>query len=136
MIELTQKILKKVPIKNWKSFLKKKYDADCDGFDFFIGEDADNGFLEIDTFCTKTNQTHCDVTEEEFLLIQNGTFCAVYDRNRKETIENALLEAVWISRWSQNGQGLSAALSESEAHHIVSNIFEELNKIGYEIKKK
>lgn len=132
MIELTQKILKKVPIKNWKSFLKKKYDADCDGFDFFIGEDADNGFLEIDTFCTKTNQTHCDVTEEEFLLIQNGTFCAVYDRNIKETIENALLEAVNISRWSQGGQ----VLSEGESHHIVDNIFEELKKIGYEIKKK
>jgi len=57
-------------------------------------------------------------------------------KDEKETIETALLEAVWISRWSQNGQGLSAALSESEASHIVNNIFEELDKIGYEIKKK
>jgi hypothetical protein len=56
--------------------------------------------------------------------------------NEKDIIETALLEAVWISRWSQSGQGLSAVLNEGEAHHIVDNIFVELEKIGYEIKKK
>lgn len=54
----------------------------------------------------------------------------------KIKIETALLEAVWISRWTQSGQGLSAVLTEGEANHIVNNIFEELDKIGYEIKKK
>lgn len=54
----------------------------------------------------------------------------------KTEIETALLEAVWISRWTQSGQGLSAVLTEGEASHIVDNIFEELDKIGYEIKKK
>lgn len=56
-------------------------------------------------------------------------------KDEREVIETALLEAVWISRWAQNG-GLSAVLSDGEAHHIVDNIFEELEKIGYEIKKK
>ena len=56
--------------------------------------------------------------------------------NEKEIIETALLEAVWISRWTRSGQGLSAVLSEGEASHIVDNIFEELEKIGYEIRKK
>ena len=56
--------------------------------------------------------------------------------NERDVIETALLEAVWISRWTQSGQGLVAALSDGEAHHIVDNIFEELDKIGYEIKKK
>jgi hypothetical protein len=56
--------------------------------------------------------------------------------DEREVIETALLEAVWISRWTQSSQGLYAVLSEGEAHHIIDNIFEELNKIGYEIRKK
>jgi len=55
--------------------------------------------------------------------------------NEREIIETALLEAVWISRWAKSG-GLAAVLSDGEVHHIVDNIFEELEKIGYEIKKK
>jgi hypothetical protein len=101
-----------------------------------IGDAAENGFLEFKTFCVGSNQTFCDVTEEEFILIQNDTYSNMYDKNKKITIQTALLEAVWISRWTQSGQGLSAVLTESEAQHIVDNIFDELEKIGYEIKKK
>jgi hypothetical protein len=53
----------------------------------------------------------------------------------KQKIENALLEAVWVSRW--NGpDALVAVLDPGEAIQIVADIFKELDKIGYEIRKK
>ena len=54
----------------------------------------------------------------------------------KTKIETALLEAIWISRWTENKQALISVLTEEEAMQIVSNILTELNNIGYEIKKK
>jgi hypothetical protein len=54
----------------------------------------------------------------------------------KEIIENALLEAIWISRWTQNNQALYAVLTSEEAFQIVKNIHDELDKIGYKITKK
>jgi len=132
MSQLTQETLDKIPEKNWINFIKNKYDADCIKISYFmIGDDADNGFLELETFCTGLNQIFCDVTEEEFLLIQNDTYI-----NEKEKIETALLESTWISRWTENKQALYAVLETEEAWKIVNNIFKELDKIGYEIKRK
>lgn len=54
----------------------------------------------------------------------------------KTKIETALLEAIWISRWTENKQALISVLTEEEAMQMVSNILTELNNIGYEIKKK
>jgi hypothetical protein len=51
-------------------------------------------------------------------------------------IENALLEAIYISRWTENGQGLYAVLEADEAFQIINDIYIELNKIGYKICKK
>ena len=137
MEQLTEAALIKIPEQNWINFIKKKYDSDCvEISDFMIGDDADNDFLELNIYCNNGLSYYCDVTEEEFLLIQNDTYIKVCDQNKKDTIQTALLEAVWISRWSQNNQGLAAVLTESEAQHIVDNIFDELEKIGYEIKKK
>lgn len=47
----------------------------------------------------------------------------------------ALLEAIWISRWNKNKTALSAVLEPEEAEKIVDDIFIELKKIGYEIRK-
>jgi len=60
----------------------------------------------------------------------------IYSENERENIELALLEAIWISRWTTNGQALVAVLEVEEAQQIVKDIFFELDKIGYEIKKK
>jgi len=60
----------------------------------------------------------------------------VYSENEQENIELALLEAVYISRWTPNGQAIYAVLTPEEAQQVVKDIFIELDKIGYEIKKK
>lgn len=54
----------------------------------------------------------------------------------KDEVENLLLEATWITRWTKNKQALYAVIEPEEALQIVKNIFEELDKAGYEIKKK
>lgn len=51
-------------------------------------------------------------------------------------VEDALLEAVWVSRWTENKQALYAVLQPEEAMQAVKDIFIELDKIGYEIRKK
>lgn len=54
----------------------------------------------------------------------------------KEKIKNALLDAVWTMRWTENKQALYAVLEPEEALKIVDDIFIELDNIGYEIRKK
>ena len=53
----------------------------------------------------------------------------------REEIENILLEAVWVSRWISK-DALAAVLTPEEAIKAVIDIFEELDKAGYEIRKK
>ena len=60
----------------------------------------------------------------------------VHSNTEQENIELALLEAVWVTRWTKNKQALIAVLEPEEAEQIVKDIFIELDKIGYEIKKK
>lgn len=55
---------------------------------------------------------------------------------RPSKVENALLEAVWLMRWNKDKTAMSAIMEPEEAMQIVDDIFKELNKIGYEIKKK
>lgn len=52
-----------------------------------------------------------------------------------EKIENALTEAIYISRWTANKEALIAVLTPDETEQVVKNIFIELNRIGFEIKK-
>jgi len=58
------------------------------------------------------------------------------EQEEQEKIECALLDAVWITRWTDNKQALFAILEPEEAELSVKNIFSELNNIGYEIKMK
>lgn len=60
----------------------------------------------------------------------------VHSDNEQENIELALMEALWITRWTPNGEALYAVLEPEEAQKMVKDIFVELDKIGYEIKKK
>lgn len=53
-----------------------------------------------------------------------------------EDVENSLLDAVWTMRWTENKESMYAVLEPEEAMRIVENIVKELDKIGYEIKKK
>jgi len=53
-----------------------------------------------------------------------------------ELIEFALYEAIYISRYTENKEGVYAVLQVEEAEQMVKDIFEELNKIGYEIVRK
>lgn len=138
MTKLTIDILEKIPEENWINFIKSKYNHDCDGVSYFlIGEESDNGFLTFKTFCDELNQTFCDVTEDEFLLIQSNSYPSnKYVDEEKDLIRDTLLEAVWIMRWSENKEALYAVLEPEEAMKIVDDIFIELDKIGYQIKKK
>lgn len=60
----------------------------------------------------------------------------IHSENEQENIELALLEAIWVMRWSKNKESLYAVLEVEEAQKIVKDIFVELDKIGYEIRKK
>jgi hypothetical protein len=53
----------------------------------------------------------------------------------KEKIEGILLEAVWVTRWI-NKDSLAAVLEPEEAIKVVEDIFNELDKEGFEIRKK
>lgn len=53
----------------------------------------------------------------------------------KEKIENALMEAIYISRWTENEEALIAVLTPEETELVLKNIVFELKRIGYEIKK-
>lgn len=57
-------------------------------------------------------------------------------QEEKDKIEDSLYEAIYISRWTESEEGLYAVLTVEESEKIVSDIFIELDKIGYEIKKK
>ena len=56
-------------------------------------------------------------------------------KKNTDDVETALIEAIYISRWSENGESLQAVLTPDETEQIVKNIFIELENIGYEIKK-
>lgn len=60
----------------------------------------------------------------------------VHSDNEFENIELALMEAVYISRWTVSKAALYAVLTPEETQQIVKDIFIELDKIGYEIRKK
>lgn len=55
---------------------------------------------------------------------------------KSDKVVVALLNAVWVSRWNKNKTALTAVLTTEEAELIVDDIFLELEKIGYEIRRK
>jgi hypothetical protein len=73
-----------------------------------------------------------DVGTEEFKKFQE----IIKMKVETKKIETALLEAIYISRWTENQEALISLLTPEEAMKIVANIFEELDNIGYEIRKK
>lgn len=54
----------------------------------------------------------------------------------QEIIETALMEAIYISRWNEDKTALCAVLTTEETEQMLSDIFSELDYIGYEIRKK
>jgi len=54
----------------------------------------------------------------------------------KEKIEDALYEAVSVSRWTENEEALYVVLKPEEIEQAVKDIFENLDKAGYEISRK
>jgi hypothetical protein len=58
------------------------------------------------------------------------------DEEIREEIEDALLNAIWIMRWTENNEAMYAPLEPMEADQIVKDIFIELDKAGYQITKK
>lgn len=55
------------------------------------------------------------------------------DQNK---IKETLLESVYISRWTKNKEALVAVLTPEESMQIVEDILEDLDKNGFEIRKK
>ena len=54
----------------------------------------------------------------------------------KEKIEDALYEAVSVSRWTENEEALYVVLKPEEIEQSVKDIFTNLDKAGYEISRK
>ncbi|MCK9293272.1 hypothetical protein M0P25_04315 [archaeon] len=53
-----------------------------------------------------------------------------------DELKEALLEAIWISRWNNDFTALSAVLTTEEALKMCDDIVSELDKAGYKIIKK
>jgi len=56
--------------------------------------------------------------------------------NKPDEVEEALLEAIWVMRWNKEKTSMHSVLTPEEAQQMVADIFEELDKAGYEIKPK
>lgn len=56
--------------------------------------------------------------------------------NKPDEVVDALLEAVWVMRWNEAKTSMRSVLTPEEAQKMVDDIFEELDKAGYEIKPK
>lgn len=55
----------------------------------------------------------------------------------KDEIQDALLKAIWIMRWTdEDKQSMYAVLKVDEAMEMVEEIHKELDKAGYKIVKK
>lgn len=70
-----------VPIEKWERLFKESYgvvllDDHIRERDFSIGKDAENGFLEINCFCEKLNQTQAVIGEKEFrkYILEEGSY--------------------------------------------------------------
>jgi predicted metal-dependent RNase len=57
-------------------------------------------------------------------------------KQEKNNIRVALLKAIFITRWNEEYKMSINVLEPNEVEDILENIFIELDKIGYEIKKK
>ena len=62
--------------------------------------------------------------------------CELLVDNHEEDIANALLDAVWTMRWTENKKAMFSVLSVKEANVICLDVFKELDKAGYKIVKK
>ena len=54
----------------------------------------------------------------------------------KEKIKSLLHKAVNVERWAPKTNNTYTFLDEEEVNEMVENILKELNKEGYEIKRK
>lgn len=71
-LPLTKTKLNKIPLKYWKRLFKENYNIELhDISSFDINNNADNGFLTIDCYCDRLNQTSADISEEHFLLMKD-----------------------------------------------------------------
>ncbi len=88
----TQDEVNSIPNKNWIAWLKAEYNIDCGepGFIEVITDKEEMNeehqkydyILNFKTFCTKLNQTYCDVTPEQYEKIKSGYYNKK-NKNRK-----------------------------------------------------
>lgn len=86
-------------------------------------------------FGVKFSELYPKFKESGFILNEEDDV-EVYSEDEKENIQLALLDAIWTMRWTDNKEAMYAVLTTEEAFQIVKDIYIELDKIGYEIKKK
>lgn len=54
----------------------------------------------------------------------------------EEKIKDALMEAIWITRWNKDKTALKAVLKVKEANKMCKNILKQLDKAGFVILRK
>ena len=66
---MTKKELEKIPFQKWKNLFRRCYNIELLSIShFLIGEEAENGFLELKCFCERLNQTFADISEEDYKI--------------------------------------------------------------------
>jgi len=55
---------------------------------------------------------------------------------QKEKIEDALLEAVFVTRWDESKSVCQPVLTNEETGRVIDDIIDELNKAGFTIIEK
>lgn len=123
--------LKLIPDFVWKRFIKDKYEVECLDIDtnwFGIGEEADNGFLELDCFCETLNQTSIDISEKDYLSLKEYFTKERLIRPRKK--EYTILDMEWaFSQGVHEGKSREYyknnenQFSQSDLQYYLNNYF-------------
>lgn len=93
----TEKELESIPGENWVAWLKAEYNHKCgEPYGFYVTtnkeemdeEHLDNEYvIHFKTFCSKLNQTYCDVTPEQYEKIKVGFYNKQLEDNKSDVLK-------------------------------------------------
>jgi hypothetical protein len=93
----TEKELESIPGENWIAWLKAEYNHSCgEPYGFYVTtnkeemdeEHRDNEYvIHFKTYCSKLNQTYCDVTPEQYEKVKAGFYNKQLEDNKSDVLK-------------------------------------------------